>query len=241
MQPTLSSFQFIRYLVEDEGLLRAGSDKTIVIIGLSFPSGSHRETLKPKSLFRSFFGRDPMSSYDVEHGLRRVPMSPVQRRLRVEEVRNQAFWTWLKNVINDRDLDYLRPIVHQPDNVTRDFWLDWLGGPGWEQGMDLEIEEIRPPDRLPPGAERPRRDRLSAGRQLVQGLCACHAAPHERAGDAVRKSVPLLDFADRLSDDQFADSVHLTYAASQQVERTVFDVARTHLQVKGLLAGTIAQ
>lgn len=228
-------FHFIRYLVDQERLLRAGGDKNCVIIGLFFVAGEHRETVNPHSMFQSFFIKNGMYTYDFEYGIKRATMSPLRRRFEIQQIRNQAFYTWAFRVaLGGYGLDYLRLMNRQPSDAIRNYWLNRLG-PNWKMGLDFEIEQLG--ELL---------DYLRSHNVVVkavylpQGSWFRDYPPAEYHRTRVFemlsvKSVPFTDLADQVSDDQWVDSVHFGYKGVQTVEPAILKLARDHLSQKGLL------
>jgi hypothetical protein len=228
-------FHLIRYLVEQEGLMRAGGDKTCVIVGLYFGNGDHGATLSPASLFRRFFVRDGMYTYDWERGVELAAMSPRWRRLRIEQIRDQAFYTWLfKVIVGGWGLDYLRPVNRQATDAIQDYWLNRLG-PDWKAGMELEIEQLgQMVDYLQSHGTIVKAIYLPEGSWFQGYLLADYH--RQRVFEILsRKSVSITDLSHEVPDNEFDDSVHLGYTGVQEVEPTILELALDHLRRKGLL------
>jgi len=70
-----AQWQVLRYLVEEEGLLRAGGAKTCVILGVSYLSIAH--DMRTNSFFYSLWSRHGLYQASPECGIRRVRNSAV--------------------------------------------------------------------------------------------------------------------------------------------------------------------
>jgi hypothetical protein len=228
-------FQFIRYLVEHEGLLRAGGEKTCIVVGLSFHMAAHSVTLDPNGLFHGFFGLNGLYSYDLAHGVQPVTMPSALREFRIRQYRNHAFWTWAGKSAFARDFDYMwlnDRLVATARARARE------GGapdPGWEAGIDAEAEQL---DEMI--------DYLRARNVAVHGIYLPEATwmrgipPIERHREKVlavlsTKAVPIADIVGMAPDTDFSDSVHLSYTGVQKVSPVIWEIARAHLRRVGLL------
>jgi hypothetical protein len=105
--------QFIRYLVEHENLLQAGGDKTCIITELAFASACHNPTAEYQfndTLWRGFFVRYGLFTYDPAKGLARVPMPQWERKLDLFELKTHIFWSWALQCLQGNRDTYLVPI-----------------------------------------------------------------------------------------------------------------------------------
>jgi hypothetical protein len=69
---------YVRMLVEDNGLLVAGGERTTIIFGLTFQQARR----KGDAMYvHDLFHRHGLYTYDWREGIRRVPVSPLEREL----------------------------------------------------------------------------------------------------------------------------------------------------------------
>jgi hypothetical protein len=81
--------QFIRYLIRYNGLLAAGPDKTLVIMGLSYVDYSNSRDAR--NYFQESILRSGLYNYDPAAGITPVACNRFQRKLKFEEMRCRSF------------------------------------------------------------------------------------------------------------------------------------------------------
>jgi hypothetical protein len=225
---------FVRYLVEQEGLLRAGGEKNSVIVGLFFGDAAHTVTKDPISIFRYLFTMDSLYSYDWEHGLERLPKSPAMWQLRLLQNRYRAFWRWAAMLTSGAEFDYLRPVRRRTAAENADFWLRRFGK-NWEAGMDIELEQFALTI-----------DYLRARHVTVQAVFMPTASwtlefpPARRYRDKVlpllsARAVSVVDLSRKAPDELFIDSAHVGYNGVRLLDPIIMDIARLDLRRMGLL------
>ncbi len=220
-------FQFVRDLVEREGMLRAGGEKSAVLLGLFFGDGERRASLDPHSMFSGAFPPGGLYSYSIPEGFRAAPLSARERALRLEENRNRAFWTWAAALIFAEPLDYLRPPHQRSAAENRDYWLNRLG-PGWQAGMDAEVAQLAAMI-----------DYLRARGVAVHAVFAPMASWTDGFAPAMyyrervipllaSKGVPATDLSHAAVDTDFMDSVHLGYTGVRKTHPAILSIARQY-------------
>lgn len=232
-------FQFVRYLVEQSGLLRAGGDKTSVIIGAAVLDSTHLPAIDPNPYRMSLQGvvlMDTTYTYDTERGFRPLDISPGMRWFRRNQIRNREFWTWSSRVLlaGGARIKYLDPVNLRPAAEDRKFWLDWMGR-DWENGMDAELDQLRQMI-----------DYLQSRKVNVNAVYLPTASwtkgfpPADRFRQKVlglfsSKSVPVVDLADAADDNDFQDSFHLGYVGVHKIQPAFLGIAQAFLRRTGLL------
>lgn len=192
---------YVRMLVEDNGLLEAGGERTTVILGLTF----QQARLKGDGMYvRDLFRRHGLYTYDWTAGITRVPMSPVEREY---------------ILARDEANRFLRIVAHSPSRVrltpdTRAFMYEHMNGVmagDWRAIMRSEVEELRQTiDYLrargvnvwalypPMGSWQDEMPYLATYREMVDPILQS-------------RNVRLADYGDLLPDDEFMDALHARY------------------------------
>ncbi len=80
--------QYLRFLIEDEHLLKAGGDKTQIILAVSW---SNAVSWAPEAYFGPLWRRHGLYTYTAEGGIHEASLSPFARRLRTERARCSGF------------------------------------------------------------------------------------------------------------------------------------------------------
>jgi hypothetical protein len=224
----------LRYLVEREGLLDAGPDKTLVIFGTGYQNvgfGVDDGSNMSRSLaLRGFYVRGPGGSIE------RSEMGSLRRMVAIERARIYGIAEGLKrlaqNLIRDR-IGRSRSRTQDPREFNRSRTA--LMGPDWREKIDKELAALAASiDDM----------RARGARVLVlmmpQGSWE-ENVPFDRAynEDLLKfckaRDLKVLDLRKLLDDDDFADSTHLTPTGMEKFERVVLPVCLDHLRSAGLL------
>jgi hypothetical protein len=80
---------FIRFLIDHKGLLQAGPDKSLIILGLTY--GDLVNSYETRNYFKESVLRSGLYDYDSVSGITIVPLNPFQRRVKFEEMRCRSF------------------------------------------------------------------------------------------------------------------------------------------------------
>jgi len=220
---------FLRMLVTECGLLKAGGEKTTVILGLSYPMGRRRDFDHPLHRYvMDLFQRHRLYTYDRNGGAVHVaPISGVERFLRIEHDRVHRF----VQVV-------FRPPSHivltdQPDKRGH---LESIMGPRWKQEMREGVEELgRLIDDL-------QRQGVHVRAVLPPNGSWQHALPFDAAYRAMvlpeleRRGVPVADQGSMLADEEFGDAVHARYRGHLKLHRLNLELALRSLDEMGIAA-----
>ena len=232
-------WQFVRYLIEEHGLLKAGGEKTLVVIDLFIANANHNLTLQegaPPGLWNYRFTGYGLYTYDREKGIGDVPMSQAKRFLRIAQVHDDNFWSWLFNLVRQKPSGG----VMLQENLRRhpEEWMPSMTrvlGPDWENGMDLELRKLG--EMI---------DYLQARKVHVVGIYMPQGTWYKRYPQSFRfrecafallqsKSVPYVDLAESMPDDRFRDSMHLNYVGVHEVFPKLLAIAEDFLHSSGAL------
>jgi len=198
---------YVRMLVEDNGLLEAGGERTTVILGLTFQLARRKEG---EWYVRDLFQRHGLYSYDWNEGIARVPMSPVEREYKLA-----------------RDLAnrFLRILFLSPSRIrvtpdTPQGMRDHIGrvmAGDWRSVMQSEVAELAATiDYL-----QARGVRVWAAYPPMRTLH--DSMPYDAAYRAMvtpilqSRGVRVADFSDLLPDEDFMDASHARYRGQVQI------------------------
>lgn len=198
---------YVRMLVEDNGLLQAGGERTTVILGLTFQQARRKGG---EMYVRDLFHRHRLYSYDWNEGIRRLPVSAVER-----------------DYIEARDLAnrFLRIVFLAPSRVrvtpdTPEFMRQHMHGVmagEWRPLMQQEVDELAATI-----------DYLQARGVRVWALYPPMGTwhdemPYDRTYREMvtpvleARNVPVTDFGDLLPDEEFMDALHARYRGQVQI------------------------
>ena len=225
-------YHFLRYLIEQRNLLRAGGDKTLVVFGVSYHNVGHR--FGPDSFFVNLWQRHGFYTCSPTEGITPVLVNTIYRLFHIERVRIAGFISRLLPCIR-REVRRLwwqdapiSPRVHNPgkyNELRREFM-----GPDWKVRLvDQTAEFARTIDYL-----RAREVRVAVV-LLPQGSWEDNL-PFERSyNDEIVKicsteGVPLFDWSGILKDDDFADSNHPNLTGMEKLQSAFLNIARPHLR-----------
>ncbi len=81
-------FQFVRYLVEERGLLGAGGEKTHIVLGASW---SNALNWSPDSYFGPIWRRHRLYTYSIKDGIHPAAMNRLEKFVRFKQARCSGF------------------------------------------------------------------------------------------------------------------------------------------------------
>jgi hypothetical protein len=230
-----AQYQFLRYLVEQEGLLSAGGAKTCVILGVSYPSIAH--DMRTNSFFYSLWSRHGLYAASPAAGIRRLRNSAICF-FYVERMRIAALIAALRR-FPERPFDRLlygyiepppseRPRVHNPQEYCR---VRRQGmGESWGVKLREQTDEFR--KMLEYLRERDVRVLVVL---MPQGSWETNLPYQKPYKDAIAgvcrvKAVKCLDWSAFLDDDEFADNSHANLFGIEKFQRSILDFALPFLR-----------
>jgi len=228
-------FQFVRYLVEHEGLLEAGGGKTLVVLGLHC-GNANRERGHFNWYFPKLFERYGLYAYRASEGIRPAPMSRLARLLRIERARCQNFLEFARS----RPRLWRRgqpppPAAQPPDKALYRDQADGLFEPGWRQTMAEQMTELgRLVDYLHARQARVAAVLVPIGSWL-RALPQAEAFHQQAEALCKAKAAPLLDLSGMLADEEFMDYAHPTWLGQQRTHPVLVALALEHLRSTGAL------
>ncbi len=195
---------FVRLLVEEKGLLRAGGGRTTVILGLSHLMAREKNLDAPLDRYtQQLFERHGLYTYDWDKGVHGADIGALERSLRLGR---------------DAANRFLRALIERPSRVRPIEDREWrinhtntIMGESWRERMPQEIEDlaatidylrahnVRVVALYPPiGSWQAEMPYEAAYRAMVLPMLEAHGAE-------------LVDFSDYLDDDEFGDDVHVRH------------------------------
>jgi hypothetical protein len=123
---------YLRSLVEEHDLLRAGGENVTVFLELSPALAAPKNYREPLSYVRHLFTRHGFYSYDAEQGIHRVPMSPLERFVRLQRVHAHRFLRIL----------LFSPTRVKPFTPSQQTLQSFNPDPGWRESLARETQEL---------------------------------------------------------------------------------------------------
>lgn len=227
-------FQLLRFLIEKEGMLRAGADKTLVVIGLSYHTTSHTVLESPRaSTFetRGRWTRRGCYLVDPDGSIRRSSQDP----LRTELLNQRAKMTGMLNEIVSLVYTPFKPIRKLDPEFSRQEWTLTMG-PRWEEKIKKDALSFAATVRylhdrgvpmlvvaMPEGRWNETTPYESVYMREITEPCA-------------KFGVEILDLRKSIPDEDFADTVHLNPVGIEKFQALVMPRLLDYLRSTGALA-----
>jgi hypothetical protein len=230
-----SHLLLLRYLVEQRGLLAAGGEKTLVVLGLNYRSTHHGrlEGEGPDEYFKRLWTRHGFYTITNEGVIRDSGLNALARRISVERVK---IWGLMKELVNLAYVPFKSPRVHNA-RVYNQGWTEAMG-PRWRELIEAEVTALA--DTIDYLQERKARVvvvRMPMGTwddgqpfepvYIKQVRAVCQS-----------KGVKIYDFSKLIDDVDFADSDHLTPFGVEKFDRAVMEFCFDHLRQTGILTAS---
>ncbi len=223
----INTAHFIRFLIDHKGLLDAGPDKSLIILGLAYTD--IRNSLEAKNYFQESIRRSGLYEYDPASGITLVPLNPFQRWLKSQEMLCRSFLM---------AVNALWPPPGPPVealHARRNSIITTLGD-RWPILLSLQMtEEARLLHDL-----KMRRVHV-LGVLLPEGTWNADIPAHDQFMMQMRKlfadeSIPLLDCTRIVPDSGFGDAIHCNMEGEPIIHRALMNIALDFLHHRGLLA-----
>jgi len=222
----------LQFLIEKKGLLAAGGEKNLVVLGTTylnvwFPPNSFPDSYTNALQIHGLF------SCDLQHGIQEVPVNPISKFIDFEESRETGFIISLRDVLSHQISRWkhhgVEPQrVYQPELYMK--YRNECMGPDWQKEIDEAMPELR---------------------QLIDYLQARHVAvrlvimpygswekklpyedvyTRETLAVCAEKHVAVSDWSNLLTDDEFADSTHANLYGVDKTQPALMDIALPFLR-----------
>ena len=232
-------YAFIRHLVEHENFLKAGGNKTHVMLGLYWSMG---QNWKSDSYFKPLWERHGLYTYSDANGIQRIVASPFLIALRYERARCMGFIGSNINRLAHAAVTALGiPLtdtekIQDTERVRR--WAARLSDDGeWRAGLDRQMTALQRlidylhqrkvgvtvvllPERTPFKVL----PEPMAYQQAVRNLCE-------------QRAVPLVDISHLLAEDEFWDINHSNYEGLMKTHAALMSLAADRLANMGVYKG----
>lgn len=229
-------FLLLRFLVEHEGLLRAGGDKNMVVLAESYHNLSHH--YYSAGYFPNLWTRHGLYTCDPVNGIQSVTVNPLWRFIHFERNRIAG----CVNQIGQVTSILMRTWLHHGKSARKTTDAEesnalWRGrmGPDWEAKLQSEGEALgRMIDYL--------RER-SVGVVFI-ALPIAHwekEMPFESAFLASSKAicaarnVPMYDWSEMLGNDEMQDANHPNVFGAEKLQPRLLDIVLPFLRSTGAL------
>ena len=206
--------RFIQYLIKYRRFLTVG-ERDLVVLGVSFHDAGG--DVDDWGFFRPVLRRWGLFTVTTEGAIAPVPMSGIERWLRIEKARSTGFIWNLGRLAHNWTLAFFgwgRPPPHDPANYQQ-FWREIMG-PQWRQNLDSQLEWLRE------AVELVRSRHAEVTVMLLPQATWMDGMPFKSAYEAKvrtlcqRTSTPLIDFSRAIPDQEFVDSNHLGPEGQEQ-------------------------
>lgn len=216
---------YVRMLVEDAGMLKAGGDKTTIVLGMSSMMGRPRDWQRHDTHYvPDLLRRHGFYTFGEDGAIHQVAMNPVERFLRRERIYASRF---LDTLVNTRSR------VSIPKSVNHAEFMAYQMDDDWREEMVKQVAFVGETiDYL-----RERGVRVIVVFPPIQSWQA--QMPYQKHYRDVlqpvldSRHVEVLDFSDMLPDSEFGDSVHARYSGQIKMHEAYLKLAREALAEDG--------
>jgi hypothetical protein len=230
--------QFIRHLVEHQGLLHAGGERNLVVLGVAH-TNAFVARMPERSYFGSLWPRHGLYSYDAESGIRPVEMSRLTEFLRTRKARWSGFIGGSVNraarVAVEKagfSISSESAIARDPEAVRR---IVLETHRNWEQELPLQIGEL---GRLFVYLRRegvPVTVALLPHRRSLDSLPVIQAYRDSVSELCAASSIPLVDLSRLLNDEDFFDVNHPNARGLARTHEHLMEIVMPHLRAIGVI------
>jgi hypothetical protein len=227
-------FRLIRFLVDNEGLLRGGAEKSLIVIGacyqnVKFAAQAENAILASYLDMRGFYARS------ADGSIQRSNISRLQRELIIEKVKVEGLARELAHLaileLKAR-LGRIRPRSLDPEGYIA--FRTKLLGPDWQARIKFQV------DALATLLDYLREHKIPHVVVLMpQGTWETRM-PFDKAytDDLLKvcqeRGTKICDLHALLPDDDFADSNHFTPGGSERFQAAILPLCLDHLHSNGL-------
>ena len=228
----------LRYLIEQRGMLRAGGEKSLVVLGVSSETARYPSQSLPPA-FVDNWERQGLFVCDPQAGIRAVPVNTVSKFLDFEEMRLARCLSRFNTVIAHQIKRWRHHGTEPPRRFNGSLYADIRRGemgPDWRE----KIGEAT-------GTFRELVDYLKAQHVQIRVILMPRASwddsvPFDQEYDrqivavCAEKQIPVSDWSSLLTDDEFANNNHPNVFGMKKVQSVFLDVAVPFLRSTHALA-----
>jgi hypothetical protein len=227
----LFQFHFLRFLVEQQGLLAAGGEKNMVIFGVSWHAIGPEYS--PQEFFPSLWERHGMYRYDVSTGITPVHRNELWRTIHFERVRIVGVVKSITAIVAHR-MGFRNDVrQHDPAKYVRARAAGM--NPNWKERTRDEMAQFEAMAKY-----------LQSRRVKIVVVFLPQASWEDKMPfqgfyiDAMtkvcqRRSIQTIDWTKLLDDEDFADSNHFAPSGVDKLQPRFLEVAVPFLRSTGAL------
>lgn len=222
-------FQFLHYLVDQRGMLRAGGGKTMIILGVSY--GEIQYQNDPEEYFAKLWERHGLYHCSAEKGITPVPVNPLWHFVHFERVRIAGCLDKLSGSVihqirsyrgikpqnkHGEDFYELRPHLYSEQTWNKslhDQMEDFDRMLGFLNACNVHVAVVI----LPYGSWEDKWTFKNAYTAEITAVCNSN-------------QIPLYDWSGRLEDDDFQDSSHLNVIGAEKLQPAFLEIALPFLR-----------
>ena len=229
--------QWIRYLIEEEGLLSAGGSKTRVILGLNaFDTRMKRPGSSDEKYVDELFTRHGLYRYDADKGISRVDMAAILRSWTLTRLRAQNL---ILSLSSHLDFPTSKPDAPAFDSQAQaDRTREHLAGGRFDEDLAFSLPILaRTLDYL-------REHEVDVVGVLLPIRSWSQRLPfHARFARSVEslfeeRSLRLVDLSTLLRDEDFFDAGHANFKGQSRLHAVLIELAREHTPTFDNVSGT---
>lgn len=225
--------QFTEYLVNHRNILSAGPGKTLVVYGTSFINAKPMQDI-PTAFFPNLWRRYGLYDYDYHQGIKPATQGAAWDAYALGKARGASFVL----ALIDRAGRMAVPKALRRRNTGKDPAVYAASykirmGPEWEEGIRRHRLELQ-------GWLDYLRTQKMEFEIVLLPLASWHRPlPYPARYQAMIKEfcatnrVPLIDYSNLLSDDEFLDHIHVNQQGLLKLDPALMDIARAFLEEKG--------
>lgn len=225
--------QFVRHMVEQEGMLRAGGENVHVILTCFWTMSN--QWGGNKGFFARLWGRYGLFSYDQDKGIQVSDLGTVRRKMKFERARLAS-----SIMVNTRRM--VREIAIGAGMQTKGDWkgrnmssedrrqlLEFAKAPNWEQDLAREMAALR--DLI----QYLRDKRVAVTVVLLPTTSIYDDSPLPQQYQSMLRTVaednkvPYVDLSKLLGENEYADFHHANYRGLGKVHSALMSLARRHV------------
>jgi hypothetical protein len=233
-------FQFIRFLVEDRGLLAAGGERTRIVLGADLTNVADWSA---ESYFGPLWRRHGLYTYSVKDGIHAAGIGPLRRFIRTEKAHCSGFIGGNLNraarvVTNRLGIPVTWSEGLKDPEAIRDWIRTRFGSPGMNDSLATQMSALQTMMNYLESRGVGVTIVLLPHRQAFDDLAVTGAYHDAIAALCARRSIPLVDLSHALSEDEFWDINHVNARGLEKTNAALTAIAREHLRRVGLVPET---
>jgi len=227
---------FLRYLVEEQGFLEAGPEKTLVVFGTNYRIVHHGRLHPeegPSTLFRQMFTRHGFYTMEPDGTIHRSPRNALTEDLLLEPSRMTGFMRGLVNIFYTS----FKSRRLQDKKSYMDIWVTAMES-NWNEMMDAELGYLKKAFKYMKERKANVAVVLFPMQSWDKQLPYQAAYVEKLTKICESEDVKIYDFTKLLDDEEFGDSDHLNPNGVEKFQQAIMGLSLEHLRSRGVLPAT---